>query len=142
DTILKAADILEKDLAEAARRTVALKRMTLPPPGPYGFHDGDTLRDFEARMSPEHRRDFIRQFVDRIIIHPPGQGSRRLGASVIEVIPGKWADGLDREITGCAPVIPARMVKAREAVTGYLAGHPWQTAKDVAGAVGRSWAFA
>ena len=45
-------------------------------------------------MTVTEQRDWLRAYVDRVIIHPTRKGMAALDLAAIEVVPGKWADGM------------------------------------------------
>jgi DNA invertase Pin-like site-specific DNA recombinase len=48
-------------------------------------------------------REWLRQFVDHVVIRPAGQGRRLFDGSTVDVIPTAWARGLGRELAPKAP---------------------------------------
>ena len=46
-------------------------------------------------MTVAQRRDWLRAYVDRVIIHPTRKGMAALDLAAIEVVPGPWAAGVE-----------------------------------------------
>ena len=65
---------LEAELAKAKGGASA----AWPPP---------SLEDFKGWDDPKQQRDFLRQYIAKIIIHPVGQGARTFDPRAVEIVP-------------------------------------------------------
>jgi DNA invertase Pin-like site-specific DNA recombinase len=130
---------IEDRKAELAARQAKLLA-SAPPPAPEDVRaDLELLADPRAPVAV--RAELVRRFVAKVIISPPGQGTRRVfDPRTVMVIPGPWADGIE-----LAPVVPPDGKPARHArdvILEHLAGHPGATAREIAGPAGLSHSFA
>jgi DNA invertase Pin-like site-specific DNA recombinase len=79
------------------------------------------------------RAELVRRLVAKVIIRPPGQGTRKVfDPATIEVVPGPWADGIAAEALAIPAPAGVRTVHTRDAIAAHLAVCPGATAREVA----------
>jgi DNA invertase Pin-like site-specific DNA recombinase len=132
-----AAEQINTRLYELQRARAALQLAEAPE-----THRPPTTEEW-ASWDATARHEFLSQFADKVVIYPGVRGQRYFDPEMVDVIPSRWADHIERStlaVVGTAPV--RRLGRSKEAVTTYLERHPWSTAKQVAAALEMNWSHA
>lgn len=136
-----AARQIEDQLAAGAARIAKLMSSAMPASPERQRADLALLNDPAAPVAV--RADLVRRFVAKVIIRPPGQGTRRVfDPSTVVVVPGPWADGIASASLEIAPPAGKATRHARDVVLEYVTAHPGATGREIAEGCDMSHSFA
>lgn len=141
DEVLAAIGRIGKGRDQRAARAAELRAGLPPAPVKAEDHDGVKALLLNAGGDIGERSELVRRFVERVVISPPGQGSRMyFNPASIQVIPGAWAHGMENLDL---PVPDGTHTgRYQDVVTAYVTAHPGASSREVADGTGRSHSFA